>query len=284
MPYIKPKKYLGQHFLKDENIALKIVKSLACSEKQKNGDSSGVSSPSSASMRTGERYKVLEVGPGTGILTKYLLEEKGLEIFVIEIDTESVKYIKEHFPELSTSGEKNRIISDDFLKIDLSDYFSEPFALIGNFPYNISSQILFKVYENRNLITEVVGMFQKEVAQRIASPPGNKTYGILSVLMQAFYNVEYLFTVNANVFSPPPKVQSAVVSFRKNDRETLDCDEKLFLKVVKAGFNQRRKMLSNALKSFISQPKTIKHPLLSKRAEQLSVEQFVEMTNLIEGS
>ena len=255
---IKPKKRLGQHFLKDDNIARKIVKGLT---------------------NNGSYSHVLEVGAGTGVLTKFLVKENGFETFVIEIDTESIEYLQQHFPEL-----KNKIISGDFLKFNLRNHFAGSFAIIGNFPYNISSQILFKVLEHRSQIMEVVGMFQREVAQRISSPPGNKAYGILSVLMQAYYNIESLFTVNENVFYPPPKVKSAVIRFIRNDVKSLNCNEALFFKVVKTGFNQRRKTLRNALKSLFPASGNSRHQLLDKRAEQLSVEQFIELTNLIDRS
>ena len=253
----KPKKYLGQHFLKDENIARKIVNSLS-----------------------GNGYSnVLEVGPGMGILTKYLLQNNKYKTYVCEIDTGYVEYLQKHFPKLS-----NRIISDDFLKINIRNYFTGTFGIIGNFPYNISSQILFKVLEHRDQITEVAGMFQREVAKRIISPPGSKNYGILSVLMQAYYNVEYLFTVNEKVFYPPPKVTSAVMRFIRNDVKLLNCNEDLFFKVVKAGFNHRRKTLRNALSLLLPVSVESSHQMFDKRAEQLSVEEFIELTNLIDKS
>ena len=254
-PLVRAKKHLGQHFLKDENIAQKIVASLA---------------------HTGRYKKVLEIGPGMGVLTKYLITENAFETSVIEIDRESIAYLKKNFP-----GLNDRIIQEDFLELDFEGQFgNESFAVIGNFPYNISSQILFKVLEHKNRVPELVGMFQKEVAQRIASPPGNKTYGILSVLLQAFYDIEYLFTVNENVFSPPPKVKSAVIRLVRNQVEKLGCDEVLFKKVVKAGFNQRRKTLRNALKQLMVERNAdgSKVPFLDKRAEQLSVGDFVELT------
>ncbi len=244
---VRAKKHLGQHFLTDENIARKIVASL---QGNKN---------------------VMEIGPGTGILTKHLLQIPGINLKVIEIDKESVEYLSNQYPDL-----KNKIIIGDCLKIDMNDLFDGSFSVIGNFPYNISSQILFKVLEHKNLINEVVGMFQKEVAVRIASKPGNKNYGILSVLLQAFYNIEYLFTVNETVFIPHPKVKSAVIRLVRNDTKTLDCDEKLFFSVVKTAFNQRRKTLRNALSSFRFNDKVIS--LLPKRAEQLSVQEFVLLT------
>ena len=260
--FVFPKKHLGQHFLRDENIAKKIVCSLSAKEKYKT---------------------IIEVGPGTGVLTKYLLQDKGFETYVVEIDRESISFLKKNFTELS-----GKIIEKDFLDFDLSCLPSSintlPIGIIGNFPYNISTQILFKVLEFRHQIPEVVGMFQKEVAERIASPPGNKTYGILSVLMQAYYKIEYLFTVNPQVFNPPPHVKSAVIRLTRNNVKQLDCDEELFFKVVKAGFNQRRKTLRNALNSeFRIQNSELKEKVIfSKRAEQLSVNDFVELTNMIE--
>jgi len=256
MTFLRAKKHLGQHFLKDENIAHKIVNSLNCGLRCK---------------------KVLEIGPGKGILTKYLINEKSFEIFVVEIDKECVSYLEKTLPDL-----KGKIISADFLKLKLDDYFKEPFAVIGNFPYNISSQILFKVLDYRNLVPEVVGMFQKEVAERIAATPKNKSYGIMSVLMQAFYEIEYLFTVNETVFSPPPRVKSAVIRLTRNSVEHLGCDEKLFLRLVKTAFNQRRKTLRNALKQFNIKKELSLHRFFSQRAEELSVQEFVELTNLVE--
>lgn len=253
---VRAKKHLGQHFLKDEDIALRIVKGLKNSVGYK---------------------KVLEVGPGMGVLTKYLLIENSFETSVIEIDRESLSFLQQKFPALN-----DRIVSGDFLQIDLTKYFSEPFAVIGNFPYNISTQILFKVLDNRNLVPEVVGMFQKEVAERIASKPGNKVYGIISVLLQAFYDIEYLFTVEPHVFDPPPKVKSGVIRLTRNPTQQLDCDEKLFIRVVKAGFNQRRKMLRNGLKQFKFKEEFVNNRFMTERAERLSVNDFVELTNMIE--
>ncbi len=255
MTSVRAKKNLGQHFLKDKNIALKIVDSLQAT----NID------------------KVLEVGPGMGVLTQFLIRKEQYETTVVEIDRESVEYLKVHFPDLG-----GRILSEDFLKMDFSSFSDNPFAIIGNFPYNISSQIFFKVLENRNQVHEVVGMIQKEVADRLCMSPGSKTYGILSVLLQAFYNVEYLFTVNENVFIPPPKVKSAVIRLVRNDRESLDCDEALFFKVVKAGFNQRRKTLRNSLKVFLNDPQLKEDEIFSKRPEQLNVNDFECLTRLIE--
>ena len=248
---VRAKKYLGQHFLKDEQIAQQIAESL-----------------------TGLTPHVLEIGPGMGVLTKYLHANPALDFLAIEIDTESVAYLHDHYPAL-------HVIEGDFLKLDLQELFSEPFAVIGNFPYNISSQILFKVYENRNHIPEVVGMFQKEVAERVAAKPGSKTYGILSVLLSAFYDIEYLFTVHEHVFNPPPKVKSAVIRLRRNQVSALACDEALFTKVVKIGFNQRRKTLRNALKQLAMDLSAVPDGLLSQRAEQLTVADFVTITNSV---
>ncbi|GET21006.1 16S rRNA (adenine(1518)-N(6)/adenine(1519)-N(6))-dimethyltransferase RsmA [Prolixibacter denitrificans] len=252
---VRAKKNLGQHFLTDKNIARKIVESL-----QKK-----------------DIKQVLEVGPGMGVLTQFLLEEKDLQTYVVEIDRESVAYLHEHFPELG-----DRVISGDFLKMNLSERLSEPFALIGNFPYNISSQIFFRVLEYRNHIPEVVGMIQKEVAERIAAGPGSKTYGILSVLLQTWYDIEYLFTVHEHVFSPPPKVKSAVIRLTRNKVESLECDEKLLFTIVKQSFNQRRKTLRNSLKGLVPEIDELDPVWLKKRPEQLSVQEFIELTREIE--
>jgi 16S rRNA (adenine1518-N6/adenine1519-N6)-dimethyltransferase len=253
---VKAKKKLGQHFLKNEDIAKKIVDSLS---------------------RTSEYRTVLEVGPGMGVLSKYLITHPEYETFVIDIDTESIRYLKVNFPSL----EKN-IMEGDFLKLDLSTLFNGSFAVIGNFPYNISTEILFKVLDNKDLVPEVVGMFQKEVAERIAAKPRNKTYGITSVLLQAFYKIDYLFTVGENEFIPPPRVKSAVIRLSRNEVKQLNCDEKLFKQIVKAGFNQRRKTLRNSIKAFKLKPEFSDHKYLSQRAEELSVDDFVVLTNMIE--
>lgn len=251
---VRAKKHLGQHFLKDENIAEKIANSLS-----------------------EEGYKdVLEIGPGMGVLTKYLLQ-KNYRTHVIEIDTESVIYLKNHYPQLD-----KRILAADFLKINLEDFFDHrPLAIIGNFPYNISSQILFKTLENRDRIVEFSGMFQKEVAQRIAEGPGSKTYGILSVLTQAFYDVDYLFSVAPSVFNPPPKVDSGVIRLRRKADFKLDVDEPLFFKVVKTAFNQRRKMLRSSLKSFKLSDNLREDAIFARRPEQLSVQDFISLTQKI---
>ncbi len=253
---VRAKKHLGQHFLKDEQIAKNIVESLLFKQKENT---------------------VLEIGPGMGVLTKYLLQNNNFTTHIIDIDRESIEYLHQLFPQL-----KERIISGDFLKLPLNELFKEQFIVIGNFPYNISSQILFKILENKNQVTEVVGMFQKEVAERIASTPKKKTYGILSVFMQAYYTVEYLFTVNEDVFDPPPKVKSAVIRFTRNQNVRLNCNEDLFVKVVKTGFNQRRKTLRNALKSLLPQNPETEIPFLNQRAEELSYQEFEHLTNSIE--
>jgi 16S rRNA (adenine1518-N6/adenine1519-N6)-dimethyltransferase len=251
--FVQPKKHLGQHFLKDDNIARKIVGSLQPSD-----------------------FPVLEVGPGMGVLSRHLLELKDRSCFFIDTDRESIKYLTEAFPDHS-----EKFIHADFLKYDLDQLFPGKFVIIGNFPYNISSQILFKVLDRRQQVTQVVGMIQKEVAERLAAGPGSKTYGILSVLLQAYYRIEYLFTVNETVFIPPPKVKSAVIRLSRNDMEKLDCDEVLFFKVVKTAFNQRRKTLRNSLRSFYIDYERgeIQH-LAGKRAEELGVEDFVQLTRL----
>ena len=254
---VKPKKYLGQHFLKDENIAGKIVNSMTYFEGYNN---------------------VLEIGPGTGVLTKYLLKMSKKNLLVNEIDDESCTYLKKHYPNL-----KEKIISDDFLKLDLSNVFSrDQFGIIGNFPYNISSQIFFQVLKHKEYIPECVGMIQKEVGQRICSIHGNKTYGILSVLLQTFYDLEYLFDVSPNVFNPPPKVMSGVIRLKRKPNFELGCDEKFLFQVVKQGFQTRRKTLRNALKS-LNLPESIKSmDVFNLRAEQLSVQEFAELTKIIE--
>jgi len=252
---VRAKKHLGQHFLKDEQIAKNIADSL-----------------------TEKGYKtVLEIGPGMGVLTKYLLK-RDYTTYVIEIDTESVEYLQSTYLNLAS-----RVISEDFLKITLSDYFKdEPFAIIGNFPYNISSQIVFKTLENRHQIPEFSGMFQKEVAERIAEKEGSKKYGILSVIAQAFYDVEYLFTVPPSVFNPPPKVDSGVIRMIRKENFSLPVNEKLFYTVVKTAFNQRRKMLRSSLKSMNLSDNLREDLIFAKRPEQLSVAEFINLTSLIE--
>lgn len=253
--FVRAKKHLGQHFLTDESIAEKIAMSL---------------------QPEGKYKKALEVGPGMGVLTKYLLERNDLETWVCEIDRESVAYLHEHYPQLSP-----RIIGEDFLRKDFSEFFSEPAAVIGNFPYNISTEILFRVLDFKDSVPEVVGMFQKEVAMRIAEKPGTKTYGITSVLLQAWYDIEYLFTVPPSVFNPPPKVNSAVIRLRRNNVTDLGCDEKLFKQVVKAAFNQRRKQLRNSVRAFKIKEGEENNPIFTERPERLSVAQFVALTNIL---
>ena len=211
-----------------------------------------------------------------GVLTQYLLQRGDITTYGAEIDSESVEYLNAHYPEFTP-----RLIEGDFLKMDLRERFPDGVRVIGNFPYNISSQIFFKIIENRDLVPQCVGMIQKEVAVRIAEPPGSREYGILSVLLQAWYDIEYLFTVSEKVFNPPPKVKSAVIRLRRNSTTKLDCDEALFVKVVKASFGQRRKMLRNSLKSVFGNFGGAEHPLFTTRAEQLSVAQFVELTNWV---
>jgi 16S rRNA (adenine1518-N6/adenine1519-N6)-dimethyltransferase len=249
MRKVKAKKHLGQHFLKDLSIAEDIVNHLTIKENT-----------------------ILEIGPGMGILTQFLITEN-TNLHVIEIDKESVFYLRLHYPKL-------KIIEGDFLKLNLNT-FENNISIIGNFPYNISSQILFKAFENRDKVTEVVGMFQKEVAERIASIKGKKK-GILSVLLQAFYDVEYCFEVDNHLFDPPPKVKSGVIKMKRNSRKKLECDEKIFIKIVKAGYNQRRKTLRNSLKSFTLNSNSEIEILLQKRAEQLDVEEFIFLTKNVQ--
>lgn len=254
MDKVRAKKHLGQHFLTDENIAKNIADAL-----------------------TLEGYKkVLEIGPGMGVLTKYLLE-KPIETYVIEIDNESVEYLNAHYFKLH-----GKIISEDFLRYDITKVFGdEPFAIIGNFPYNISSQIVFRALEMRDRIPEFAGMFQKEVAERVCEKKGTKTYGILSVLTQAFYEAEYLFTVPENVFSPPPKVKSGVLRLKRKENYKLPVNEKLFFNVVKTAFNQRRKTLRNSLKTFNLSDNLKEDSIFDLRPEQLSTEDFIELTKKI---
>lgn len=252
---VRAKKHLGQHFLTDESIAKKIADSLSYMNFE----------------------QVLEIGPGMGVLTKYLLD-KPTKVYVVEIDNESVIYLQHHYPQL-----ENRIISEDFLKWNPTEVFDDkPFAIIGNFPYNISSQILFKTLEYRQQIPEFSGMFQKEVAQRICAEPGSKVYGILSVLTQAFYEANYLFTVPPSVFNPPPKVDSGVLHLKRKDELQLSCNETLFFRVVKTAFQQRRKTLRNSLKTFNLSDNLKANTIFGQRPEQLSVSEFISLTGLIE--
>ena len=255
MRLVKPKKALGQHFLKDLQIAERIADTLS----------------------DYKQLPVLEIGPGMGVLTQFLLE-KGHDLTVVELDLESVDYLEQNFPAL-----EGKILAEDFLRLDLSKLFSGQFCVIGNYPYNISSQIFFKVLDYKEHIPCCSGMIQKEVAERLAAGPGSKTYGILSVLLQAWYEVEYLFTVSEKVFDPPPKVKSAVIRMVRNNRTELGCDEKLFKTVVKTSFNQRRKTLRNSMKPLLGKDcPDYQLPIFDKRPEQLSVEQFVELTLITE--
>ncbi|MCH5331552.1 MAG: 16S rRNA (adenine(1518)-N(6)/adenine(1519)-N(6))-dimethyltransferase RsmA [Alistipes sp.] len=255
---VRAKKSLGQHFLTDANIARKIAFSL----------SGGTPSHPDA---------VLEVGCGTGMLTQFLLGRDDIVTYGAEIDRESIGYLNEHYPEFASQ----RLWNADFLTMDMAQCFPQGVKVIGNFPYNISSQIFFKIIENRDLVPECVGMIQREVAVRIAEKEGSRDYGILSVLLQAWYDIEYLFTVGEKVFNPPPKVKSAVIRLRRNGVQRLDCDERLFVKVVKAAFGQRRKMIKNPLRGVFGDFGGEEHPFFTKRAEQLSVNDFVELTRWV---
>jgi 16S rRNA (adenine1518-N6/adenine1519-N6)-dimethyltransferase len=254
MPLVRPKKHLGQHFLNDENIALNIAAALS-----------------------GKYPNTIEIGPGMGVLTKHLLNRKELQLTCVEIDKESVAYLNKNYPLLT-----GKIIEADFLDVELSTLVTGDISLIGNFPYNISSQIFFSVLDNRNQVKEVVCMLQKEVAERLAAPHGSKTYGILSVLLQAYYSIEFLFKVPPGVFFPPPKVMSGVIRLTRNAKEHLACDEILFKKIVKQAFQMRRKTLRNALKSLNLPASVVGLSMLDKRAEQLAVDEFVTLTKLIE--
>lgn len=272
MTYVSPKKALGQHFLKDLTIAGNIAHALQANEVK----------------------QVIEIGPGTGVLTRFLLERNDIELYCSEIDTESVDYLREHFPTLG-----KRLVHGDFLRQDLARDFKLPCCVIGNFPYNISSQLFFRILEYRNDIPEVVCMIQKEVAERLAAGPGSKTYGILSVLLQAYYQIDYLFTVSEHVFNPPPKVKSGVIRLVRNEVQALDCDEKLFKQIIKTTFNQRRKTIRNSIKPLLTSlenrdpsetPALVPDPkqsqewdfFMQQRPEQLSVNQFVRLTQLIQ--
>lgn len=271
MMYVSPKKALGQHFLKDLVIAKNITEALQANDVK----------------------NVIEIGPGTGVLTQFLLKREDIQLYCSEIDSESVIYLKEHFPSLG-----DRLIYGDFLKMDLNKDFALPCCVIGNFPYNISSQLFFRILEYRNDIPEVVCMIQKEVAERIAAGPGSKTYGILSVLLQAYYDIDYLFTVSEHVFNPPPKVKSGVIRLVRNGVDSLDCDEKLFKQIIKTTFNQRRKTIRNSIKPVLVNLESfgkINHTddadqlklnewefFMQQRPEQLSVSQFVSLTGLIQ--
>ena len=280
---VRPKKALGQHFLTDLSVAQKIADALVV-------DSVGGAVPEAGAVPSGNTdaaMPVLEIGPGMGVLSQYLLEREDIDLKMIEIDRESVDYLLTHFPKAS-----GRVIEGDFLKMNLSYFFPGTFAVIGNFPYNISSQIFFRIIDHKDSIPQVVCMIQKEVAERIAEQPGSKTYGILSVLLQAWYDIEYLFTVGEGAFNPPPKVKSAVIRLRRNSRTELGCDEKLFKTIVKTGFNQRRKTLRNSLKPLIADKAAreswtpeqstdfLSNPVFELRPERLSVEDFIALTKL----
>ena len=248
---VRAKKALGQHFLTDQSIARTIVNSLTVSPVR----------------------DVLEIGPGMGVLTQYLIEREDLDLKMVELDTESVDYLLTHLP-----GMQGKLMEADYLRLNMRKVFPGEYRVIGNFPYNISSQIFFKILEDKDLVPEVVCMIQKEVAERIAEKPGSKTYGILSVLLQAWYDIDYIISVGSGAFCPPPKVQSAVIRLRRNSRTDLGCDEKLFRTVVKTAFNQRRKTLRNALKPLIKEGMDTSDPVFDLRAERLSVEDFVALT------
>jgi len=251
---VRAKKALGQHFLTDQNVARTIVDSL-----------------------TGDGVRdVLEIGPGMGVLTQYLLQREDIDLKMVELDGESVDYLLTHFP-----GMPGKLYQADYLKLDIHRLFPGQYRIIGNFPYNISSQIFFKILDDKDLVPEVVCMIQKEVADRIAEKPGSKTYGILSVLLQAWYDIDYVISVGSGAFAPPPKVQSAVIRLRRNSRTELGCDEKLFKQVVKTAFNQRRKTLRNALKPMIKEGSDTSDPIFDLRAEKLSVEDFVRLAGLL---
>ncbi len=254
MSFFKPKKSLGQHLLKDANIAKKIVNSLTFKEYS----------------------DILEIGPGTGILTEFIIKTGIENIYLVEIDSSAIEILNRKFAEY-----KKRIIHEDFLKLDLDSLFPGKFAIIGNLPYNVSSQIFFKILDKKDKVVEIVCMVQKEVAERISSSPGNKDYGILSVLLQSYYNIEYLFTVNESVFYPRPKVKSSVLRLLRNDRKEVECDKELFFRIVKTGFNQRRKILRNSLKSILLNLE-IYDSRFQMRPEQLTVEQFIDLTIKIE--
>jgi 16S rRNA (adenine1518-N6/adenine1519-N6)-dimethyltransferase len=253
---IRAKKKLGQHFLNDEGIAKKIVDSL---------------------LEVDDKTAIIEIGPGTGVLTKFLLTDAKGPFFALDVDQESINYLKQNYP-----ASASKFLFQDFLESDLKKLVPGQFNVIGNFPYNISSQIMFKVLDHKSDIDVVVGMFQKEVAERLAEKPGSKTYGILSVLLQAYYDIEYLFTVHENVFTPPPRVKSAVIRLKRNSRMSLGCDDALFVKVIKTTFNQRRKTIRNSIRPILNIDDSLLPPIFKDRPERLSVEQFIELTNFVE--
>lgn len=274
MQQVHAKKSLGQHFLTDLSVAQRIAESIALANKDFAHTPAAIHT---VSMPKDGRWRVLEIGPGMGVLTQYLLKNEQIELTAIELDHESVEYLKDWYPEL-------KLIEGDFLKLDLNTLYPEgPFGIIGNYPYNISSQIFFKVLEYKDRIPVCSGMIQKEVAERIAGRPGKKTYGILSVLLQAWYDIEYLFTVDEHVFNPPPKVKSAVIRLTRNERTKLGCDEDLFKTVVKTAFNQRRKQMRNSLQTLVGKGNNVlQEEIFTKRPEQLSVEEFINLTKLVQ--
>ena len=253
---VRAKKALGQHFLTDQGVARAIVAALSADSPVRD---------------------VLEIGPGMGVLSQYLVRREDIDLKLIEIDSESVAYLLTHLP-----GMEGKLMEGDYLRLDMARIFPGPYRVIGNFPYNISSQIFFKILEDKDRVPEVVCMIQKEVADRIAEKPGSKVYGILSVLLQAWYDIEYVMSVGSGAFAPPPKVQSAVIRLRRNTRTELGCDERLFKQVVKTAFNQRRKTLRNALKPLLPEGADTSDPIFDQRAERLSVEDFVRLTRLLD--
>lgn len=290
---VRAKKALGQHFLTDLSIAKRIADALetgnpAADERTGNEPTLKEDEKERESTASAEPVDVLEVGPGMGVLTQYLLQRPDISLKMVEIDTESVDYLLSHFPQVN-----GRLLEADFLKLRLEKFFQGEFCVIGNFPYNISSQIFFKILEYREQVPQVVCMIQKEVAERIAEKPGTKTYGILSVLLQAWYDIEYLFTVGEGAFNPPPKVKSAVIRLHRNTRTSLGCDEKLFKSIVKMSFNQRRKTMRNSLKPIIMDKASregwsderrsafMAEPVFEQRPERLSVEDFINLTNML---
>ena len=280
MQQVHAKKFLGQHFLTDLTVARRIAETITPPHfVLRTTTGRPIEQSSSPAQGREKAIRVIEVGPGMGVLTQYLLKNPDIQLTAIEIDRESVAYLKEWYPEL-------HLIEGDFLKLNLDIIYPEgEFNVIGNYPYNISSQIFFKVLEYKDRIPVCSGMIQKEVAERIASKPGKKAYGILSVLLQAYYDIEYLFTVDEHVFNPPPKVKSAVIRMTRNKRRRLDCDEALFKTVVKTAFNQRRKQMRNSLQQLVGKGNPIlEEKIFTMRPEQLSVEQFIELTHLIEKS
>lgn len=290
---VRAKKALGQHFLTDLSIAKRIADALetgnpAADERTGNEPTLKEDEKERERTASAEPVDVLEVGPGMGVLTQYLLQRPDISLKMVEIDTESVDYLLSHFPQVN-----GRLLEADFLKLRLEKFFPGEFCVIGNFPYNISSQIFFKILEYREQVPQVVCMIQKEVAERIAEKPGTKTYGILSVLLQAWYDIEYLFTVGEGAFNPPPKVKSAVIRLHRNTRTSLGCDEKLFKSIVKMSFNQRRKTMRNSLKPIIMDKASregwsderrsafMAEPVFEQRPERLSVEDFINLTNML---